>query len=89
MYVCGCAAWEKGGIALREDFTFTGGYNRAVLSELGDKIIRPVASFVVAIHFKNPHFFIHGVHWSQIVDRKQKFWEGLDLIFRKTVDVWT
>jgi hypothetical protein len=31
-------------------------------AELGDKAIRPVASFVLAILFTNPYFLIHGFH---------------------------
>jgi hypothetical protein len=39
-------------------------------AELRDRTIRPVASFVLAIHLKIKVFVIHGVHRDQIDDRK-------------------
>jgi hypothetical protein len=59
-----------------------------ILAELGDKTIRPVASFVLGIHFKKTNVAIYGARLARSI-LENTCLEGLERVFRKFVDVWT
>ena len=58
------------------------------LAELGDKTIRPVASFFLCIHFAHIYSRDSQCPFGQI-DIREQMLGGLDRIFRQIVDVWT